>query len=164
MISFKQTLEKLESSQEFQKFKQEHEDAKLCAGFFVIDFENQQNQQQLDYCLTNEDIFTFNLNNEIILEKAKTFPGAKKLQPIEREIKTDLEQVESLINQRLQQEKINKKIQKIIAILQLHENKLIWNITCMLEGMEIIMIHIGSQSGEFLKFEKKSLFDIIKKQ
>jgi hypothetical protein len=38
-MNFSQLLEKLGKSPEFKRFKQEHFEAYLCAGFFFLDFE-----------------------------------------------------------------------------------------------------------------------------
>ena len=56
---------------------------------------------------------------------------------------------------------------KIIAVLQIHEHegeeRQIWNLTCMLEGLQILHILVDSDSGDIIKFEKKSMMDFIKK-
>jgi len=166
-MNFSQTLEKIESSDAFKNFKEKHPDAKLCAGFFVLDYQQQANQQQLDYILKNNKIFTFIINKEnkeITIKEAETIEGHReKLPAIKKETKIDLNDVEQIVKEKMQEEKINNKIDKIIAVLQKHENKMIWNLNCMLEGMGILQVHIDCSDGRVLKFEKKSLFDFIKR-
>ena len=48
-MTFKETLEKIESSNEFKDFKKQNENAELVAGFFIIDFISNDNKKSLDY-------------------------------------------------------------------------------------------------------------------
>lgn len=163
-MNFTSTLQKIESSDAFKNFKKKNPDAKLCAGFFVLDYQQQANQQQLDYILKNNKIYTFILNSEITIKEAETIEGQKeKLSAIKREVKVDLEKTEEIVKKKMLEEKIKKKIVKIIAVLQKHENKEIWNLNCMLSGLGILQVHVDCSSGKVLKFEKKNLFDFIKR-
>ena len=164
-MNFSQTLEAIEKSKEFKEFKKEHEDDYLCAGFFVLDFEQGINQQQLDYSLKDGTIFTFSLSeNEIVVKEAETIEGKKqKLPELNKEVKIDLENLKEIAEKRKEKEGIENRITKIIAILQKHEDKQIWNLTCMMEGFGILQVHINSETGEILKFEKRNLFDFVKK-
>lgn len=166
--SFASTLEKIEQSQSFKNFKKQHKDAELCAGFFVIDYASGADQQQLDYCLKNGKIFTFILNQEVQVKEAETLnKEAEEKQKLERlninNIKIDLDDIERILKEKLNTEKIDKRINKIIAILHKHEGREIWNLNCMLEGMEILQVHINCENGNVMKFERKSMFDFIKK-
>ncbi len=162
-LSFDSTLKKIESSQAFQNFKKQHPDAYLCAGFFVLDYEG-SNQQQLDYSLKDGKIFTFILNKEITFKEAETIEGKQqKLQKLSKDVKVDLDDAEKILQDKIEQEKIENKISKIIAVLQVHENKQIWNLNCMLSSMEILRVHINTENGDILKFERKNMFDFIKK-
>lgn len=164
-MNFSSTLEAIEKSKEFKEFEKEHKDAYLCAGFFILDFEQNINQQQLDYSLKDGKIFTFVLSeNEIAVNEAETIEGKKqKMLELSKEIKVDLENLKEIAEKRMEKEGIRTKINKIIAILQVNEDKQIWNLTCMTEGLGILQVHIDSSSGEILKFEKRSLFDFVKK-
>jgi len=163
-ISFTSTLKKIESSDAFKNFKEKNPSAYLCAGFFVLDYEQGKNQQQLDYSLENKRIFTFNLNEELTIKEAETIEGKReKLPEMEKEIKIDLDKIKKIVEKNMQEKKINKKIDRIIAILQKHNDKQIWNLNCMLKGLGILQVHIDCITGEILKFEKKNLFDFVKK-
>lgn len=164
-MNFSQTLKQIESSNEFKEFKKEHKDAYLCAGFFVLDLEQNINQRQLDYSLKNGKIYTFSSSeNKVTLKEAETIEGKKeKLPELSKEIKTDLENLKEVVEKRMEKEEIQNKITKIIAILQKHEDKQIWNLTCMMEGFGMLQAHINSETGEILKFEKRSMFDFVKK-
>lgn len=162
METFESALEKIEKSEAFEKFKQRYKDAELCVGFFVIDYQG-QNQQQLDYCLKDGKIFTFIINKEITIKEAETLQGKQnqKLEKLDKEIKVDLDDVEKILQEKTKGEK--NKLNKIIAVLQKYNNKQIWNLNCMLEGLIILHVNIDSISGEVLKYEKKSMFDFVKR-
>jgi len=167
MASFFFSFEEIEESKAFKNFKQKNPDVELCAGFFVISVsEEEKEQKQLDYCLKNGKIFTFVINHEVQMIETKQIEGQnQKLEKINREkIKTDLDDVEKILEEKFKENNISKKIQKIIAVLQNHEGGVIWNLNCMLEGMEILQIWINAETGDIRKFEKKNMFDFIKKQ
>lgn len=164
-LTFESLVENIENSDAFKQFKNKNPDAELCAGFFVLDYQNQANQQQLDYCFSDGKIFTFILDKEITIKEAETIEGQeqKKLGKLNKDIKADLDDIEKILENEFQARKIGKKINKTIAILQIYEGKQIWNLTLMLEGFAMIQCHIDSFSGEILKFEQKSMFDFVKK-
>jgi len=164
METFESVLEKIESSEAFSEFKKKNEKAFLCAGFFVIDYESGGEQQQLDYCLSENEIYTFILNKEISMKKAETIEGQKtNLSELNKNIKIDLDDAEKILQEKLKQENVHEKLLKVIAVLQVYEGKQIWNLNCVLGGMHIIRVHIDSETGSILKFEKKSMMDFVKK-
>lgn len=165
-MNFSSTLKKIESSKEFKQFKKQHPDAYLCVGFFVLDYEQGNNQQQLDYSLKNGKIFTFalNENQEITFKEAERISGKQEILPeISKKIKVDIPELRKTLEKRMEKEEIQNRIIKIIAILQKHEDNQIWNLNCILEGMGILQAHIGCMNKKILKFEKKNLFDFVKK-
>lgn len=166
-VSFLSTLEEIEKSPAFKNFRKQHPDVYLCAGFFVLNYESGQEnstQKQLDYSQKDGKIFTFILNNEITIKEAETIEGKKQdLPELNKNIKVDLDDAEKILEEELKHKKVKNKLLKIIAVLQKHEGKQIWNLNCVLSGMEILRVHIDSETGDILKFEKKSMFDFIKK-
>lgn len=165
MENFKFLLSKIESSESFRKFKEKNKDAFLCAGFFVIDYESGKGvvQRQIDYCLS-DDIYTFMLEKEVSVKKAETIEGQKiSLSELNKNIKVDLEEAERILEEKIKQESIPEKLLKVIAVLQVHKGNQIWNLNCVLAGMQILRVHINSENGEILLFEKKSMMDFVKK-
>lgn len=172
-MSIIQTLKIIEKSPEFKKFKKEYPDAELCAGFFIIDMFGNDNKKSLDYKV-GEKIYSFSINelgkikmyqDKLVTDENRDFP---KLEKISDKVKVDLDVVESTAKIRALDEGIASKFSKIIAVLQRykHEGKdrQIWNLTCMLEGLIILHILIDSDTGEIIKFERKSMMDLIKKK
>ncbi|OGJ18536.1 hypothetical protein A3K73_04980 [Candidatus Pacearchaeota archaeon RBG_13_36_9] len=163
-MNFTSTLEQIEKSEAFSKFKKKNEKAFLCAGFFVIDYESGGEQQQLDYCIGENEIYTFVLESAISIKKAETIEGQKtNMPPIEKNMDVDLDDAEKILGEKVKEEKIDKKIAKIIAVLQVYENHQIWNLNCVLEGLEILRCHIDCKTGEVLKFERKNMMDFVKR-
>jgi len=163
-MNFDSTLEQIEKSDAFTNFKKKNKNAFLCAGFFVIDYEAGQSQQQLDYCVKEGDVYTFILEDEISIKKAETIEGQKTSLPqLEKNIEVDLDDAEKILQEKVKEEKVDKKIMKIIAVLQVYEGKQIWNFNCVLEGLEILRCHIDSKTGDILKFERKNMMDFVKR-
>ena len=166
--TFKETHQIISDSKTFQTFKENHPDAQLVAGFFIIDFLDETgNQKALDY-KDQEKIFTFSLNqqDEITLKEDKlmetsTHPKLTKIQP---ETKVELDELKSITGTKALDEGIKDKFQKIIAVIQNLEDKQIWNLTCMLENMVILNILIDCDTEEIIKFDKKNMMDFIKQK
>ena len=48
-MNFKDTLERVENSEEYKKFKEDYPDAEICVGFFILDFLSNDNKNSIDY-------------------------------------------------------------------------------------------------------------------
>jgi len=172
MINFKETLEKLESSEEFKQFKKEHPHAFLTAGFFVIDNETGNEIKQLDYAITDgetKDLITFVIGDKIQHKKEETIKKEKfhRLEIPKIELNDAVEIMKK------DTEKFTKQYAKIIAILQMLEHeedkegkkssKLteVWNLTG-LAGFSMFRLHVDVMTGEIFKEENKNLLDIMR--
>lgn len=166
-MQFNTILQKIESCSQFKDFKEEYPEAELCAGFFVIDFLGNDNKNSLDYKI-GEKVFTFDINDhdEIFKKEDKLLdiPDKPKLSKIKPETKIEVDELKGLVGIQSLENGISAKMHKLIAVLQNHEGKLIWNLTCMLEGLIILHILIDSESGETTKFERRSMMDLVKKR
>jgi hypothetical protein len=168
-MNFKETLEKVEASESYQTFKQEHPDAQLCAGFFIQDFLSNDSKDSIDY-QDQDKIFTFNIiDNQIKMyeDKLMDLPNTPKLQPLlNPTTNIEVDELKSIAQDKAHEEGIGAKFNKIIAVLQTHEEneqkKQIWNLTCMLDQLIILHILIECYSGEILKFQRKSFMDMVK--
>jgi len=170
-MNFTTTYKTITSSKIFKDFISENPKAELVAGFFILDLLNNKNEKSLDYKFQNK-IFTFSLNenNEITIKEDELInkPGIPKLTKISPNIKVDLDEIPSIAMKEAEKNNVRNKFQKIIAVLQNHEqegNKIeIWNLTCVLDGLVILNILINSETGQIIKFERKSMADFIKKK
>jgi len=165
-MKFKELLEKVESSSEFKDFIGKYPDAELCAGFFIMDFLSNDNKETLDYKI-GEKVFTFNVKEDKIFvdeDKLVDEPGRPSLVKIDKEINVEVDELKSIVGTRALDEGIGAKINKIIAVLQKYDEKQIWNLTCMLDGLIILNVHVDALNGDVLKFERKSMMDLIRKK
>ncbi|MEK6860125.1 MAG: hypothetical protein AABX54_04910 [Nanoarchaeota archaeon] len=174
--TLKQTFKEISESFLFKDFIKQNPDAELCAGFFVLDFFGNDNKKSLDYRV-GEKVFSFSINelgkikmneDKLVNSENRKFPELKKINP---GVRFDLDEAESTAKIKTLDEGIASKFSKIIAVLQKYkseetneEEKQIWNLTCMLEGLIIIHILIDSDTGEIIKFERKSMMDLIRKK
>ena len=173
MITFQETYNTITNSKIFQKFKQEHPNAKLSAGFFILDFLSNDTKKSLDYLDENSDkVFTFNLNNnkttihqdKLINPEATNQPKLTPINPSPENLKIEVKELKGIIGLEKLEQGIQAKLHKIIAVLQNHENKLTWNLTCILEQLIIIHALVDAKTGNIIKFERKNMMDFIKKR
>jgi len=160
-MKFEHYLNKLHESEEFKEFKQKNPKAYLAAGFFILDLETDKNLHQIDYALPNKKIATFFLDRGIKL-KISEQAIKKKLPEIKVKTKTDLEALRGIVEDEMKNRTVTEKIRKIIAILHIMDNKLIWNLQCILSGLEILLVHIDDSDQSILKFEKHSLMEFLR--
>ncbi|MBI2449890.1 hypothetical protein HYV49_06390 [Candidatus Pacearchaeota archaeon] len=156
-------LHKLESSREYKKFIEDNKDSYLCAGFFVLDYENEKDIHQVDYYVpSKKKIAALILDGGVKVQLSKE-TQKKKPEKLEGNAKIDLDAIKGMIEDEMKNHMLTDKILKIIAVLHNSEGKRIWNINCILNGMGLLRIHIDDETGNILKFEKVSMMDFIKK-
>jgi hypothetical protein len=160
-MNFKEALSRLEKSSEFRDFKKKHSDAYLCAGFFIKDYESKSDVCQIDF-QCEEKIATFSIDGKIEIKMEET-AEKKKIPQIKTKIKIDLEKAQEIAEKEAKKNKIVSKMKKIIAILQMHEEKEIWNVTCIFASFAMLRLHIDASTGKILKTEKANLFDFVQK-
>ena len=161
-MRFKHYLDRVKESSEFKKFMEKNPKAYLAAGFFVLDFETDNNIHQIDYALPNKKVATFLLDDGT---KVKISEQAlkKKLPEIkEEDAKTDLDALKGIVEDEMKNRTVTEKIRKMIAILHMIEDKLVWNIQCILDGLGFLSVHVSDDDQTVMKFEKHSLLDLIK--
>lgn len=156
-------IEKLESSEEFENFKKENSDAFLTSGFFVIDLESNENKYSLDfYSPSKNKMFGFQLNEGVKLVPLEMMADSSVPVKLNADLELDFKDIEANILKEMANQKITNKIQKIIFIFQNYESKDFVFCTVFLSGFGILKVHIDN-SGKIILFEKKSLFDFVKK-
>jgi hypothetical protein len=168
-MNFQFYLEKLMNSEDFQKFKKENPNAYLCSGFFSIDKEkDDDHQQHLDYYVPELDkMFSFKLLNEgkIEMVPVESFNSAeKKEKPNKINDNYDFEckDVEKMIESKMFDEKINKKVLKLLFSLQNSDGKDFLIGTIFISGLGLLKCGIDLQEKKVIEFEKKNFFDMMK--
>ena len=152
---------RVEESKEFKDFRKKHKKAYLAAGFFVLDYESGKNMHQIDYALPNGKIATFIVDEGVKL-KVSDQAIKKPLPEIKPEIKTDLEALKGIVEDEMKNRTVTENIKKIIAVLHILDDKPIWNLQCILDGLGLLNVHVDDR-GNVLKFEKHSLMEMMKK-
>lgn len=156
-------VDKLNDSKEFKDFSKQHKDAFVMAGFFVLDFENGKHIHQIDYYVpSKKKVAAFTLDKKIQLQMLDLV-HAKTPEKLELKTKVDLETLKGILQDEMHNRNITEDIKKIIAVIQNVEGKKIWNVTCMLSGMELLRAHLEDSTESILKMERVSMLDIIKK-
>ena len=161
-MKFEHYMKRVEASKEFRKFKKENKEAYLCAGFFVLDFENEKNMHQLDYYLESGKVATILTDNGIKINISKQ-AIKKKLLEIKQPVMTDLDAIRGIVHDEMQNRSITEEIKKIIAIVYIVDNKIVWNLQCILNGLILLHVNVDDSNQSILMFEKFSLLDLIRK-
>jgi hypothetical protein len=165
-MKFEHYLKRVEESPEFKKFREEHKKAYLCAGFFVLDFENKKDIHQIDFLIPGKKkIATFTLQDGVQLKISEPMKKTKnKLEKLElkEETKTDIDALKGIVHDEMMNRTVTGEIKKIIAVLQNKDDRKIWNLNCITGDMGILKVHIDDHSSSVLEFEKASLFDFMK--
>jgi hypothetical protein len=157
-------LEKLESSDEFKKFKKENKDSYLCSGFFIIDLESKtpENKYHFDfYVPSNKKTFSFELEDGVKLIELERNDG-NVLKEILMKNVFDFDEIKEIILNEMASKKITNKIQKMIFSLQNNDGKDVLFGTIFISGLAILRINFDVAGKKITDFEKTSLFDMIK--
>jgi hypothetical protein len=155
-------VEKLEKSHEYKEFHKKHKDAFMAAGFFVLDLETKKNLHQLDFYVPKEKkIAAFTLDSGIKVQLLETF-NEKVPEKLNLEVKTDLDALYGILEDEMKNRGITEQVKKIVAVLQNIEGKTLWNLNCVLSGMEILRAHVDDDTQSVLKMEKFSMMELIK--
>ena len=164
-MNFKETLEKIENSEEYKKFKKDYPDAEICVGFFILDFLSNDNKNSIDYKYKDK-IFTFNIiEDEVKMyeDELMDLPNTPKLETIIPETKIEVDELKTITQEKAHEEGISAKFNKIIAVLQTYydletkQKSQIWNLTCMLDQLIILHILVDSSTGNIIKFQSFSI-------
>ncbi len=154
-------VEKLQNSEIFKNFMKAHPDAFICSGFFVIDKTGKEGgKQHFDYYLPQE-----NKIESIQLENMQLVPienFGKITEEISLEYDFDFDKVEKMIEERMLQQGIRSKIQKILFSLQNVRGRNFLVCTVFISLLGMIKVNIDLKNMEIVVFEKKSLLDIMK--
>ena len=161
-MKIKPYVEKLEQSGEYKEFRTKHPNAFMMAGFFVLDFESGNNIHQIDFFVPKEKkIAAFTLDKGVNLQLLDALNSKKAPEKLDLDTKIDLDALQGILLDEMHNRDLSETIKKIIAVVQSVNGKRIWNLNCVLSGMEILKSHVEDESMTVLKIEKQSLLDII---
>ncbi|MBS3099400.1 hypothetical protein J4462_04260 [Candidatus Pacearchaeota archaeon] len=163
-MKLKPYVEKLEQSEDYRNFKIKYPDAFMVAGFFVLDLEAGMNVHQIDFYLPKEKkIAAFTLDEGVQIQILDMISKDGELpKKLDLETNIDLDALEGILADEMHNRGISEEIKKIIAVVQNIEGKKIWNLNCVLTGMEILKSHVEDESKTVLKMDKTSVMDVMK--
>lgn len=157
-------FDKLKASKTYQDFISKNPKAYLSSGFFVLDFQTKKNMHQIDYYIPEKQkMQTFILDGKEIISKEDDTINKKIPKAIDQQVNLDLDVLKGLVQDEMKNHTITTKLQKIIAIIQNVDGKLIWNLNCITTDMGVLKVHISDSDHSILKFDKINLFDVMKK-
>ena len=164
-MNIKFYFEKLFSSEEFKNFMKENPDAYFCSGFFVVnqnDKEKNDNKIHFDYFLPKQKkLFSFQLEEGIRIIPLEKI-DEKIPEKLSEEYEFEFEDIEKIIEERMRKENLNNKIQKLMLSLQKIDGKNYVIATVFISMLGMLKVNISLPDKEITEFEKKSFLDIVK--
>src|SRR3989338_5379020 len=147
-MKLKPYVEKLEQREDYRNFKIKYPDAFMVAGFFVLDLEAGMNVHQIDFYFPKEKkIAAFTLDEGVQIQILDMISKDGELpKKLDLETNIDLDALEGILADEMHNRGISEEIKKIIAVVQNIEGKKIWNLNCVLTGMEILKSHVEDES------------------
>jgi hypothetical protein len=88
--------------------------------------------------------------------------GGKTPEKLDISTNVDLDALPGILHDEMRNRSISEDVRKIVAVLQTIDGKKIWNLNCILTGMELLRSHIEDATQSVLKLEKISMAEIIK--
>jgi len=163
-MNFQFFVEKLIESEEFRKFKNENKTAYPIGGFFSFDVENsgKNNKYSLDYFIPSfKKVVSFKLESGVEMVPV-TIQEEQKFEKMGLNYDFDFNEFKKLIEDKMVEEKINAKVQKILYSLQ-SLNGIDYLVgTVFITGFGLIQVNIEISKKEITRFEKKSFMDFLK--
>jgi hypothetical protein len=162
-MNFQFYFEKLIESQDFKKFVNENKDAFFCSGFFIVDKKGKENKQNIDYFAPSlNKMFSFKINEDVEMMPVENFGEDFKPEKISDNINFDFVEIEDMIQDRMEKDKIKNKIEKLLLSLQAKDKKNYILGTIFISSLGILKVRIDLDEKKILDFEKKSFFDMMK--
>ncbi len=160
-------IKRVKESEEFKKFKKEDPKAYLCSLFFIRDFTEKKNETQVDfYSPKKKAIVSFKVDGKVEKtsnKKAETMTHKKFIpKPLDEKIKMDIDEMKDTLMDEMHNREMTYEVEKILAFLNMVENKPVWNCTGFLKGLGILQTHVDDETNTVLFMEKKSFFDMIR--
>ena len=162
-MNFQFYFEKMTKSKEFVKFVKENKDAFLCSGFFAIDKKGQDNKQNIDYYVPSLDkMYSFKLNDKVELIPVEDYGKGFKPEKISDNIDFDFNQIEEMIEDRMQQENIKNRVEKLLLSIQAKEKRTYILGTIFISNLALLKVKIDIDDMKIIDFQKMSFFDMMK--
>jgi len=165
MISFKEALKILETSEEYKKWKKKNPSTYLSHGFLII--ESTDYNWKIGYYNHKKDKLTsFDVGKKVTIEPEEEVFKKDKNKKIEKldleKIKLDLSEAVAISKQLQEEEFSTENPTKIIAILQKIDLGQVWNITYLTQNLNTLNFKIKSETGRVLEKKLTGLMEFQK--
>lgn len=163
-MEFKEAMEKLENSEEFKKWKADHEDMYLVHGFTMLGSckEDPMNWQIGYYDKKDDKITPIEVNGGISIgEPQQAFKKNETIKELDaKKVKITARQALDE-NEKARLEKFSKENpMKIFVIVQYLEEGQVWNITTATQSMNTINTKIDVETGEVKSIKTENLMQM----
>lgn len=160
-MNFQFYVEKLKASKNFINFEEENKEAFLCSCFFVLDKEEGKDKQHFDFYIPSSNkIFSFPLEDgseETVID----IKDGKIPTKVSFNHDFDFKDIEDMIEKKMAEEKIDKKIQKMLFSLQNIDGSDFFIGTVFITSFGLINLTLDIDKMEMKDFKKRSIFDIM---
>lgn len=168
-MKINEIIKSVEASKEYNEFKKNNKDSFLLSLFFIVSPKFEFEIEQVNYFLPKDNkVMSFILNNDGIKTKLdelynKQSHLEKTNNELDIRIKVDLEEMKSVIDEKISNKK-NGDLTKTILVFQELNGKPCWNLTFMFSGLKLLNIIIDAKTGKIDKEEVTNLADMMKFQ
>ena len=163
-MKLKPYIDKLQGSKEYKQFRSKYPEAYMTAGFFILDLETGRNVHQLDFYVPKErKIAAFTLDKGVVFQMLNLVDMKMIPEKLDLSKSIDLDTLRGILTDEMRNRGMSEDIKKIIAVIQNIKGKKIWNLNCVLSGMELLNSHVEDDTSTVLRIEKSSMMDLMKK-
>ena len=163
-MNFQFYYEKLTDSDEYKNFIEKNPSAYPCSCLFIVDRENsgEGNKVHFDFWLPEEKkMSSFRVDKKVQFMDVENFE-TRPFEKISVDYTFDFDDFEKMILDKMSEEKINGKIQKLLFSLQRLKGKDFLITTGFLNNLGLLKVTISLDENKIISFEKKSFFDMMK--
>jgi isocitrate dehydrogenase kinase/phosphatase len=162
-MNFQFYLEKLKESEEFKEFTKKFPKAYLTSAFFSIDKTGKEdNSESIDYYVPEtKEFISFKLSNPIQKIPMQVLEG-QEFSEVSQEVNFDLNEVETLVQEKMKEQEIKNSVQKLMYSLQQKENKNYIIGTLFLSNLALVKFVLNLETKTIEEFNKNSLMDLFK--
>ena len=163
-MNFQFYMEKLEDSEKFKEFMKKNPGAYLCSCLFILDRENsgRDNKVHFDFWIPEKKkMNSFRVDGNVEFMEVENFE-TKPFEKVSADYTFDIEDFEKMILERMSEEEIKGRIQKLLFSLQRLKGKDFLIVTGFLNNLGLLKVNISLDENRIISLEKKSFFDMMK--
>lgn len=157
----KKALKELKDLKDFKNFKKENSNAYLASCIVIIDGKNIGDWQVDYYQPVKHKMTTFTLKDKIELKGEDNIFQKEKVEIKElklSEVKTGLDKMLKIVEDLRKKKYPGDFSNKVIAVLQNQDGKVIWNVTNLTSTLKVWNVKIDAKSGKIISEKMENVF------